>query len=49
MTPIGGGVNIQPGVALKASNLLQDEQGAVKQKRADIALDHLKQGQWWWD
>jgi len=49
MTPIGGGVNIQPRLALDASNLLQDEQGAVKQKRADITLDHLKSGQWWWD
>ena len=49
MTPIGGGVNIQPSLALNPSSMLQDEQGAVKQKRADIKLDHLKQGQWWWD
>ena len=49
MTPIGGGVNIQPRLALTSSNLLPDEQGAVKQKRAGITLDHLKEGEWWWD
>ncbi|HUG66605.1 MAG TPA: DUF1598 domain-containing protein, partial [Pirellulaceae bacterium] len=49
MTPIGGGVNIQPRLALNSSSLLPDEQGTVQQKRADITLDHLKPGQWWWD
>ena len=49
MTPIGGGVNIQPRLALNSSSLLPDEQGVVQQKRADITLDHLKPSQWWWD
>lgn len=49
MTPIGGGVNIQPRLALTSGSLLPDEQGAVKKQRADITLDHLKEGQWWWD
>ncbi|MEX0819735.1 MAG: DUF1598 domain-containing protein [Pirellulaceae bacterium] len=49
MTPIGGGVNIQPRLALTSSNLLPDEQGAVKKQRAEVTLDHLEPGQWWWD
>jgi len=49
MTPIGGGVNIQPRLALASSSLLPDEQGAVKKQRGEITLDHLKPGQWWWD
>ncbi|MCA9120484.1 MAG: DUF1598 domain-containing protein [Planctomycetales bacterium] len=49
MTPIGGGVNIQPRLALNASNLLPDDQGAVKKRHSEIKLDHLAPGQWWWD
>ncbi len=49
MTPIGGGVNIQPSLALVSSSLLPDEQGAVKKQRGEVTLDHLKPGQWWWD
>jgi hypothetical protein len=49
MTPIGGGVNIQPRLALVSSSLLPDEQGAVKKQRSEITLDHLKPDQWWWD
>jgi hypothetical protein len=49
MTPIGGGVNIQPRLALESSSLLPDEQGAVKKQRGEITVDHLKLGQWWWD
>ncbi|MDA1050889.1 MAG: DUF1598 domain-containing protein [Planctomycetota bacterium] len=48
-TPIGGGVNIQPRLALTSASLLPDEQGAVKKQRGEITLDHLKPGQWWWD
>ena len=49
MTPIGGGVNIQARLALTPENLLGDEQGAVKARRDSISLDHLDDGQWWWD
>jgi len=49
MTPIGGGVNIQPRLALNPQHLLADEQGAIKQQHEQVTLDHLKPGQWWWD
>ncbi len=49
MTPIGGGVNIQPRLAMNESNLLKDEQGTIKKQHEAITLDHLKDGQWWWD
>lgn len=48
-TPIGGGVNIQPRQALADENLLTDEQEAVKNQREKLTLDHLADGQWWWD
>jgi hypothetical protein len=49
MTPIGGGVNIRPNLALKQENLLQDEQGELKAKRELIKVEGLAEGQWWWD
>jgi hypothetical protein len=49
MTPVGGGVRIEPTMALATSRLLADEQGAVKQAREEIKLDSLAQSQWWWD
>jgi hypothetical protein len=49
MTPVGGGVRIEPTMALATSRLLADEQGAVKQAREEIKLDGLAQSQWWWD
>jgi hypothetical protein len=49
MTPIGGGVQIQPRLAFNTENLLQDEQGTIKSQQDEISLDHLKPGQWWWD
>ena len=49
MTPIGGGVNIQPRQAFNSDNLLADEQDAIKQQQSEVTLDHLKPGQWWWD
>jgi hypothetical protein len=49
MTPVGGGVRIEPTMALVADRLLSDEQGAVKQAREEIKLDGLAKNQWWWD
>jgi len=47
--PIGGGVHVQPTLALKTDNLLSDEQGKVIKEREKISLDKLTEGQWWWD
>ncbi len=47
VTPIGGGVTLQPRLALDASNLLDDENGAVSAAR-DASLD-LPADRWWWD
>lgn len=48
MTPIGGGVQIEPAMALKPESLLQDEQGKVAELREETTLE-LPEGQWWWD
>ncbi len=47
--PIGGGVTIQPRLALTVDNLQVDEEGQVDEVRASISLDQLSEGQWWWD
>ena len=44
MTPIGGGVHIEPLEAIQTSHLLKDEQGAVKDARAKVKLDESRQG-----
>ncbi len=49
MTPIGGGVSIQPRVALSDDNLKQDEKGQVDSVKNSIRVDGLEEGQWWWD
>ena len=49
MTPIGGGVNIQPRIALNSDRVLPDEQGKVDTARKQIRIDNLAPGQWWWD
>lgn len=49
MTPVGGGVVVEPHQAVQSHNLLKDEKGAVKQARDSVKLDALAQGQWWWD
>lgn len=47
--PIGGGVHVEPKLALNASNLLSDEDGNVAKRRENVTLDKLADGQWWWD
>jgi len=49
MTPIGGGVNIQPRVALNRDRLLRDEDGAVQARRAQADVTAAPPENWWWD
>ncbi len=49
MTPVGGGVEIQPRLALATDRLLHDEDKKLQQRREAISLEHLQDGQWWWD
>jgi hypothetical protein len=49
MTPIGGGVNIQPMRAIQKDILVPDEEKEVETKRASVSLSNLAEGQWWWD
>jgi hypothetical protein len=48
MTPIGGGVQIQPSQALESDRLLSDQKGKVAKLRETVAPKRAK-GQWWWD
>ena len=47
-TPIGGGVQIEPRLALTKDNRLEDEKGAVAKVREEVKIK-LAPGQWWWD
>jgi Protein of unknown function (DUF1598) len=49
MTPVGGGVTIQPTKALQTSNTLPDEDGAIGQLRESVNLKELAADRWWWD
>jgi hypothetical protein len=47
MTPIGGGVRIQPRQALDKAQV--DLEGTVAKSRQTVDLKNLAAGQWWWD
>ena len=49
MTPIGGGVNIQPRQALNPERILSDEGGKLSDTRKGLKVEGLADGQWWWD
>jgi hypothetical protein len=49
MTPVGGGVHIEPTQAIHSSNMMADEEGKVEETRAAVSLNELTNGQWWWD
>jgi hypothetical protein len=49
MTPVGGGVQIKPLLALDEENLLPDEGQQVRTARQAIDLSGLADDQWWWD
>jgi hypothetical protein len=48
MTPIGGGVHIEPTEALKTGNLLQDEDGKVAKAHHENSVN-VPEDRWWWD
>lgn len=48
MTPIGGGVHIEPQMALEPGKTLPDADGQVAKLRSQTTVD-LPKGQWWWD
>ncbi|MCE9604796.1 MAG: DUF1598 domain-containing protein [Planctomycetia bacterium] len=49
LTPVAGGVTIQPRQALATDNQLEDQEGKIAQARKQVSLQNLKPGQWWWD
>jgi hypothetical protein len=49
MTPIGGGVNLQPRLALNRENRLPDENGQLQSLRAKTDIKALAKENWWWD
>ncbi len=49
MTPIGGGVNIQPRKAIRKDQIQADTEGKLLETQSRISLEQLKPGQWWWD
>ncbi len=49
MSPIAGGVNIQPRVALNSDRMKVDSEGTINKVKNEIKLDGLAEGQWWWD
>ena len=48
VTPVSGGVHIEPTKALESDKLLSDEKGKVAKLRQEININ-LAKGQWWWD
>ena len=48
MTPVGGGVKIEPTRALSPDKRLPDEEGNVAKARQQVKIN-LAKGQWWWD
>jgi hypothetical protein len=49
LTPIGGGVNIQPRQALQAENKKVDGTGKIKETQGTAQIQGLTENQWWWD
>jgi hypothetical protein len=48
LTPIGGGVEINPLMALAPEKILDDKDYKVSQVRDKVKID-LAKGRWWWD
>lgn len=49
MTPVGGGVRIQPMLALASDRIKSDEKGELKDLHEQIQIQTLPKEQWWWD
>ena len=48
LTPIGGGVEINPLMALAPEKILDDKDSKVSQARDKVKIE-LAKGRWWWD
>ena len=49
MTPLGGGVHMQPRLALREDHLEVERDGATSRTKRSAGPSQLEQGQWWWD
>lgn len=49
LTPIGGGVNIQPRQAFVGDNKKVDASGKIKEAQSSVQVQGLTENQWWWD
>ncbi len=49
MTPLGGGVHMQPREALRSSHMTVDVKGANNEAKKAAGPTDLADGQWWWD
>lgn len=49
MTPLGGGVQMQPRIALKKEHLIVDTDGETDRVKQAAGPANLADGQWWWD
>lgn len=48
MTPLGGGVEIRPSLAVEDANTIADD-GSAAQARDELDLSQLPADAWWWD
>lgn len=49
MSPIAGGVSIQPRVALNSDRIKRDNAAEIDKIKSELDLSSLEEGQWWWD
>jgi hypothetical protein len=49
MTPIGGGVQMRPTLAVAPTSILEDAEGDVSAARVAVELAELDPHRWWWD
>jgi len=49
MTPVGGGVTLEPRQALQEGYVQVDSDGKLVKTRDGIDIGKLADGQWWWD
>ncbi|MBL6725845.1 MAG: hypothetical protein ISQ09_12225, partial [Rubripirellula sp.] len=49
MTPLGGGVHVEPRMALRSENVEVDTVGANSKVQEVSGPNNLEPGQWWWD
>lgn len=49
MTPVGGGVNIRPLLALASDRIRPDEKGDLKTLHEQTGISNLPKNRWWWD